>query len=124
MRIKSPGRRLEQARPIFDLICVEVCPGYVLHEFVHGHISPSEYIAANAKGDAYLPVIESPIVANLLPVGLDEEGWVDVDGSVSFIPEMKKYCEKTVTIKEVNTEESYYFIEGDDYCAYSEGMFE
>ena len=56
--------------------------------------------------------------------GLDEEGWVDVDGSVGFIPEMKKYCEKTVTIKGVNPEESYYFIEGDDYCAYSEGMFE
>ena len=56
--------------------------------------------------------------------GLDEDGWVDVDGSVSFIPEMKKYCEKTVTIKEVNPEESYYFIEGGDYCAYSEGMFE
>ena len=56
--------------------------------------------------------------------GLDEDGWVDVDGSVSFIPEMKKYCGKTVTIKEVNPEESYYFIEGDDYCVYSEGMFE
>ena len=56
--------------------------------------------------------------------GLDEDGWVDVDGAVSFMPEMKKYCGKTVTIKEVNKNESYYFIDGDDYCAYSEGMFE
>ena len=35
--------------------------------------------------------------------GLDEDGWVDVDGTVSFMPEMNKYCGKTVTIDRKST---------------------